>query len=158
MRAVRLGILVVALASCAIAPGVRIDAADVPVPPFPECVADQYDYVGETTMAALGVSRPSGRPPPDANRVGMIWVTADRRPNEGEPGGPVVARMLCIEFPDDGGNISAMTNFPVVDSWRPPGSLDGNDLTAAAPWRLLPVALGVVFLIAVSLIAFRRSR
>ena len=67
----------------------------------------KYAYVGESTMAALGVSRPSGRPPPDADRVGMIWVTADRRLNEGEPGGPVVARMLCIEFPDDGGEISA---------------------------------------------------
>ncbi len=30
--------------------------------------------------------------------------------------------MLCIEFGDDGGEISAMTNFPVVDSWQPPGS------------------------------------
>ena len=111
MRAARLGILVAALASCASAPGGRIDAADVPVPPFPECVADEYAYVGESTMAALGVSRPSGRAPPDADRVGMIWVTADQRPNEGEPGGPVVARMLCIEFPDDGGEIGAMTNF-----------------------------------------------
>lgn len=157
MRTVLL-VLLGALAACAIAPGVGIDAADVPVPPDPECVADEYAFVGETTMAALGVSRPSGRPPPDADRVGMIWITADRRPNEGEPGGPVVARMLCIEFSAGGGQISAMTNFPVVDSWRPPGSRDSNEFAMAVPWQVLPVGLGVILLIAASLIAFRRTR
>ena len=84
MRAVGLGTLVAALAACAIAPSGPLDAADVPVPPDPACVADEYAYFGETTMAALGVSRPSGRPPPDANRLGTIWITADRRFNEGE--------------------------------------------------------------------------
>ena len=34
--------------------------------------------------------------------------------------------MLCIEFGDDGGEIGLMTNFPVVDSWQPPGSPQGN--------------------------------
>jgi len=158
MRAVLLVVLVGVLVGCDVAPGGRIDAADVPVPPDPECVAEEYDYAGETTMAALGVSRPSGRPPPDADRVGMIWVTADRRPNEGEPGGPVVARMLCIEFPDDGGEISAMTNFPVVDSWQPPGSLESPELAAAAGWQLLLVGLGALLLLAASLIAFRERR
>jgi hypothetical protein len=159
MRAIGLGTLVVALAGCALAPSVLIDAADAPVPPFPECVADQYAFVGETTMSALGVSRPSGRPPPDPNRVGMIWITADRRPNEGEPGGQVLARMLCIEFQDDGGQISAMTNFPVVDSWEPPGSSQGNQVAGALPsQQLVAVGLAVLLLIVVSLVAFRRPR
>ena len=156
MRALYLGALAGVLVGCA--PG-TINAADVPAPPFPECVADEYAYVGRTTMAELGVSRPSGRPPPDANRVGMIWITADRRLNGGEPGGPVVARMLCIEFGDDGGDISAMTDFPVVDSWQPPGSVGLP--AVAAPSQLLPVGLGAliaVLLIAASLVAFRRSR
>jgi hypothetical protein len=158
MRAVLFGVLVGVLVGCSVAPGVGIGAADVPVPPFPECVAGEYAYVGETTMAALGVSRPSGRPPPDVNRVGMIWVTADRRPNAGEPGGPVEARMLCIEFRDDGGEISAMTNFPVVDSWEPPGSRESPALAAPVAWQLLLVGLGVVLLVATSLVAFRQRR
>ena len=159
MRAVGLGTLVAALAACAIAPSGPLDAADVPVPPDPACVADEYAYFGETTMAALGVSRPSGRPPPDANRIGTIWITADRRFNEGEPAGMAEGRMLCIEFGDDGGEIGLMTNFPVVDSWQPPGSPQGNQVAAAVPWQqLLPLGLAVVLLIAVSLIAFRRPR
>ena len=157
MRAL-LGVLVGGLVSCSLAPGVTFDAADVPVPPFPECVAEEYAYVGETTMAALSVSRPSGRPPPDPNRIGMIWVTADRRPNEGEPGGPVVARMLCIEFRDDGGEISAMTNFPVVDAWQPPGSPEGPASAPPLPWQLLLIGFVAVLLAATSLIAFRQRR
>jgi hypothetical protein len=157
MRAV-LGVLLGVLVGCGVAPGVRIGAADVPTPPFPECVADEYAYFGETTMAALGVSRPSGRPPPDPNRLGMIWVTADRRFNEGEPSGMAEGRMLCIEFRDDGGEISAMTNFPVVDSWQPPGSPERIELAAADPWQLLLVGLGVVLLMAASFIAFREPR
>jgi hypothetical protein len=151
-------ILLHALVGCAVAPGGRIAAADVPEPPFPECVADEYAYFGETTMAALGVSRPSGRPPPDADRVGMIWVTADRRPNEGEPGGPVVARMLCIDFAEDGGEIDAMTNFPVVDAWQPPGSIQGPELAAPLAWQPLLAGLGVLLLVAASLLAFRQRR
>jgi hypothetical protein len=158
MRAAVLGVFLGALVACSITPDTLIDAADVPVPPFPECVADQYAYVGETSMAALGVSRPSGRPPPDRNRVGMIWITADRRPNAGEPGGPVEARMLCIEFPDDGGEISAMTNFPVVDSWQPPGSRDSLALAAPVAGQLVLVGVGVALVVAASLMAFRRRR
>ena len=107
-------------------------------------MADEYAYAGETTLAALGVSRPSGRPPPEPNRVGMVWVTADRRLNAGEPGGPVEARMLCIECREGGGEIASMTNFLVVDTWQPPGSRESSDLTARVAWQLLLVGLGVV--------------
>ena len=154
MRAVLLGVLVGGLVGCDLFSG----GADVPVPPFPECVADEYAYFGMTTLAALGVSRPSGRPPPDPNRVGMIWVTAVRRSNGGEPGGPVVARMLCIEFPDDGGDIGAMTNFPVVDSWQPPGSLAIPELAAPVPWQPFLVGFGLLLLVATSFLAFRQRR
>lgn len=154
----RAALLLGVFVGCGFAPGSHFRAADVPVPPFPECVADEYAFVGETTMAALGVSRPSGVPPPDANRVGMVWVTADRRPNEGEPGGPVVARMLCIEFRDDGGEIGAMSNFPVVDSWEAPGSRPSPVFAAPGAWPLLLIGVGVVLLVAASLIALRQRR
>ena len=158
MRAGLLAAVLGVLVGCSFTPASPINAADVPVPPDPQCVADEYAYFGETTMAALGVSRPSGRPPPDANRVGTIWITADRRFNEGEPPGMAEGRMLCIEFPDDGGQIGAMTNFPVVDSWRPPDSVEGIEVAAPAPAQLLLVGLGALLLIAASLIAFRERR
>ncbi|MGH9174627.1 MAG: hypothetical protein ACRD1H_09725 [Vicinamibacterales bacterium] len=159
MRARLWGAIISVVVGCGVVPGVGIDAADVPVPPFPECVADRYAYFGETTMAALGVSRPSGRPPPDANRVGTIWITADRRFNEGEPLGMAEGRMLCVEFPDGGANaISAMTNFPVVDSWQPPGAaLDGR-LAGGFPWQLVLAGLGAVVLLGASFLAFRQRR
>ena len=151
-----LGVLFGALVGCGVAPGGATSAGDVPVPPDPACLADEYAYFGETTMAALGVSRPSGRPPPDANRIGTIWITADRRFNEGEPTGMAEGRMLCIEFREDGGEISAMTNFPVVDSWQPPDSRESPELAAPVAWQLLVVWLGVGLLVGASLIAFRK--
>ena len=155
-----LGVLTFGAVGCGVAPSARISAADVAVPPDPDCVADDYAYFGETTMAALGVSRPSGRPPPDANRVGTIWITADRRVNEGEPVGMAEGRMLCIEFSDPGdeGEISGMTNFPVVDSWQPPGSGDRTEPAVGVPWQLLLAALGAAVLIATSVLAFRSRR
>jgi hypothetical protein len=160
VRALLPAVLLGVLTGCDLAPAAGIPAGDVPVPPFPECVAEEYAYYGVTSMAALGVSRPSGRPPPDADRVGTIWITADRRINAGEPPGMDEGRMLCIEFPDAGdGELIAMTNFPVVDSWRPPGSQDWIARAAAAPWHLLlVVVVGVVLLIGASLIAYRERR
>lgn len=145
------GVLLGILAGCGVVQEFPIEAADVPEPPFPDCVAEEYAYFGETTLAALGVSRPSGRPPPNANRVGLVWITADRRLNRGEPEGADFGRMLCVEFADG----SAMTDFPVVDAWEPPGSSQRN---MTMPWQLLPVALGVALLIATSIVVFRRSR
>ena len=63
MRAALLGFLLGALVGCGVAPDGATSAGNIPAPPDPACVADEYAYFGETTMAALGVSRPSGRPP-----------------------------------------------------------------------------------------------
>ena len=158
MRTVLVAVFLGVLIGCNFTPAAPLDAADVPAPPDPDCIADKYAYFGQTTMAALGVSRPSGRPPPDATRVGTIWVTADRRFNEGEPPGMSEGRMLCIEFPDDGGQIGAMTNFPVVDSWRAPGLVEGIEVATSVPAQLLLVGLGAALLTAVVLVAFRERR
>jgi hypothetical protein len=150
---------IVALAGCAASATGAISARDVPVPPDPDCVAEQYAYFGESSIAALGVTRPSGRPPPDPSRVGTIWITADRRVNAGEPVGMAEGRMLCIEYPNAGaGETSLMTNFPVVDSWQPPGLAQRIEQVAGVPWPVLPVAVGVSLLIAASFIAFRGRR
>ena len=141
------------------APSSPIPAADVPVPPDPDCVADEYAYFGETSMAALGVTRPSGRPPPEPNRVGTIWITADRRFNEGEPVGMAEGRMLCIEFEDTGaGETSGMTNFPVVDSWQPPGSTGSTEPNLALPWQVMVAVVGAAVLVGTSVVVFRSRR
>ena len=160
-----LGVLLVgALAACGVGPDLGMAAADVPVAPFQECAADEYAYAGETTLAALGISAPPGRSLPHTNRVGVIWITADRRPVGGEPGGPVEARMLCVAFSDDGGEIEAIgeidaiVGFPVDDAWQPPGSREGADPVAPVTWQLLLVGLAAMLLAAGSLIAFRQRR
>jgi len=142
-----------------VTPSSAIPAADVPVPPDPDCVADEYAYFGTTTLAALGVTRPSGRPPPQPNHAGTIWITADRRFNEGEPVGMAEGRMLCIEFEDAGaGGISLMTNFPVVDSWQPPGSASRTEPDLGLPWRAMVAVLAAAVLVGTSLVAFRSRR
>ena len=159
MRALLFGAIICALVGCGLVPGAAIDAADVPVPPFPECAADSYAYYGVTTLAALGVTRPSGRPPPNADSVGTIWVTADRRFNEGEPPGMAEGRMLCAEWPDAGPNgIAAMTNFPVVDSWQPPGAGQNLPSAGGVPWQLVLAGLGVGVLLVASVLVFRHQR
>ena len=123
-------------------------------------MADEYAYFGETTMAALGVSRPSGRPPPDANRIGTIWITADRRFNEGEPTGMAEGRMLCIEFREDGGEIKDKRDDQLSGRRLVAASRLARQPRLAAPvaWQLLMVGLGVGLLVAASLIAFRKRR
>ena len=131
-----------------------------PVPPFPECLVNSYDFVGRGTFAALGLDQATPAQLPDQNRVAMIWVTHDLLPyDRGEPGGPVeMTRMLCYEFPDGSGG----SEWPVDAAWQPPGSDSGlGDVAGSAaslPVSMLAaVALGAV-LVASSLAAFRKKR
>jgi hypothetical protein len=122
---------------------------------FPECQADAYDFVGESTLAALGLQAAVPAPLPDVDRVAMIWVTHDPTLHDpGEPGGEaVLTRMLCFEFPDGSGG----SGWPVDSSWQPPGSATGvarGDLGALA---LGALALGALVLIGASVMAFRRE-
>ena len=76
-----------------------------PQPPFAECRAESYDFVGRGTLAGLGLDAATPVPPPDPHRNAMIWVTHDLKEyDRGEPGGPVeMTRMLCFEFDDGSG-------------------------------------------------------
>ena len=131
-----------------------------PVPPPPDCRASSYDFVGRGTFAALGLDKATPLPPPDPNRIAMIWVTHDLLPyDRGEPGGPVeMTRMMCYEFPDGSGG----SEWPVNAAWQPPGSdsvlSDDGGSAASLPLSMLAaVAVGAV-LIAASLAAFRKRR
>jgi len=146
-----------ALTACGI--GISLDGgrATGPVPDeFPECQADSFDFVGEGTLAALGLQAAVPAPLPDADRVAMIWVTHDLMPHDlGPPGGDVVlTRMLCFEFPDGSGG----SGWPVDSSWQPPGSASGVALGDPGVLTIAALALLGLLVIAASVFAFRRDR
>ena len=89
-----------------------------PGPIFPECQAAAYDFVGRSTLAALGLQDHVPAQLPEPERAAMIWVTHDRLPHDfGAPGGPVLmTRMLCFSFGDGGGG----SGWPVDEAWQPP--------------------------------------
>lgn len=128
-----------------------------PAPPMGECAVDEFAFVGETTLAALGLNQFAG---PEANRVGMIWVTADPvamdlgpQPDRGFFEPPPATRMVCVQWPDGsgiGGNVE--------DTWRPPAGISSSSATAAeAPWPVIALGVGAVILLGASILAFRRD-
>ena len=130
--------------------------SDVPVP-MPECAADEFAFVGETTLGAIGLDQFGG---PDAGRVGKIWVTAG--PVEVDVGGPAPAgfepppptRMVCVEWPDG----SAMAGG-IDDGWQPPVGAGGPAQAepSEVPWSVIGLGVGALVLIGVSIVAFRRE-
>lgn len=152
-----LGALVaVLLAGCAAWFDVGIPEANAPEVPssFPECQAESYDFVGEGTLAGLGLDVATPVPPPTPERMAKIWVTHDLIPHDlGEPGGPVeMTRMLCFEFGDGSGG----SGWPVDPAWQPPRSAPSDAQGIAVPPALLLLGLVVLLAIGVSAIAFRR--
>lgn len=126
---------------------------------MPECGASEFDFAGEGTLRELGLHRATPVPPPDIDRVAMIWVTRDLMPHDaGPPGGPVeMTRMLCFEFGDGSGG----SGWPVDAAWQPPGepatALSTPDPTGPSP-TLLAVAVVALLAVLVSVLAFRRGR
>ena len=129
--------------------------------PFPECQTAELAFAGESTLAAVGLADFAGGP--DANKVGMIWITAgpvaiDQPMPIGEgKGGPAPsARWVCVQWPDGSGMAG---NIP--DDWVPPASLTGavtsDEGVTAPPIGLLALVIGAAVLIGVSVLAFRRE-
>ena len=86
---------------------------------FSDCQADTYDFVGQSTLAALDIQDHVPAPLPDLGRPAKIMVTHDLLPRDfGPPGGAVeMTRMLCFEFADGSGGSA----WPVDETWQPPG-------------------------------------
>jgi hypothetical protein len=142
--------------ACAIVPSAGVAGPDAP---FPECQADRYAFVGESSLAALGVNTFDG---PDANRVGSVWITAEEVAVDigpapvpgGEPFVQEPSRMVCVEFADGSG-----MSGPIDDGWQPPGgpqaALAGGD--AGFPPAPLIVVIVVAIVAGASFLAFRRE-
>jgi hypothetical protein len=153
-------LLAMVLAACAGVFDLGQPLGGRPVPPFPECLVNSYDFVGRATFAALGLDQATPGQLPDQNRIAMIWVTHDLLPyDRGEPGGPVeMTRMLCYEFPDGSGG----SEWPVDASWQPPGSDSApGDVASSSfslPVSVLAAVAVAVVVVAASLAAFRKKR
>lgn len=126
-----------------------------PAPPFEECEAESYAFVGESSLAALGLDKVTPVPPPAPERVGMVWVTADPVPYDaGPPGGPVrMLRSFCMEYADGGG----LSEWPIDDTWQEPAALtDETTADSDLPASLLALVIAVVLVMGASVVAFRR--
>jgi hypothetical protein len=133
-------------------------AGPVPAPdvggPFPECTNVELAFSGRTSLAAIGLGEFGG---PDANKPGMIWVTAapvsfGPAPAPGGPGGePPDDRLVCVQW-DDGSGMAG----PVPDDWQPPGALDVEQPAASGPpVALIGLLVGAAVVAGVSYLAFR---
>ena len=125
--------------------------------PFPECQTAELAFSGESTLAAIGLGDFAGGP--EANKVGMIWVTAGpvAMPGPAGPGMPVPQqRMICVQWPDGSGMAG-----PIQDDWVPPAVAIRDESGEAAgggpPIGVLVLVGGAVILIGASVLAFRRE-
>lgn len=121
----------------------------------PTCLAESYDFVGEGTLAGLGLDVATPVLPPEPNRVAMIWVTHDLFPHDTDlADGPVeMTRMLCFEFADGSGG----SGWPVDPAWQPPAKAVPSEAQGIpVPPALLLLAVVVLLAIGVSVVAFRR--
>ena len=168
MRSVAAFVPVLLVAGCAVVGPIGGQAGGAAVPgvagaaPFPECVVDEYAFVGETTLAALGLDQFAG--PQEANKVAMIWVTAGPvdvavpepmpLPPDGKGFPQPTQRMLCVQWPDGSGMAG-----PVDDAWQPPTATaadgTGGEPAAPIPLGLVALLIGGALLVGVSLVAFR---
>jgi hypothetical protein len=101
-----------------------------------ECT-EPYAFAGRSSLAALGLGDLGG---PDANRIGMVWIT------EGD------APIVCVEWLDGSGMVTILD-----EPFRPPVARPG----AGIPPDPGPLALGAIGLvvgiaIVISYLAFRR--
>jgi hypothetical protein len=156
-RSTGFAIVVLAMAGCAGVLDLDPPRATGPDPVgFPECEAESYDFVGQGTLAGLGLDDATPVRPPDPERTAMIWVTHDLLPfDPGEPGGPVErTRMLCFEFADGSGG----SEWPVDPAWQPPEAPSGvaGSSPATALSTVAMVALAALLVIGLSVVAFRR--
>ena len=124
-----------------------LPAADVGEPPFAECKADTYAFVGEATLAGLGLGKMW---PEQSSARAEIWITAEVVDPEPIPGQPPMepARMICMEL-DDGSGMAG----PIDADWQPP-SLAGDIATSVGSGPVVGGAIVIGLALLVGLVSF----
>lgn len=120
--------------------------------------AQAFAFSGETSLAAIGLEEFVGGP--DAQRIGMVWVTADAVNMNGPgpmPAGmePMFDRMVCVQWPDGSGMSTS-----VPPGWEPPGDATAalTEEAAGPPLTLIGLIVAAALILGVSYIAFREER
>lgn len=121
--------------------------------------AQAFAFSGETSLAAIGLGEEFGSGP-DAQRTGMVWVTADAISLNGRGGlppgmEPQVERMICVQWPDGSGMAG-----PVPPDWEPPGAFATGvpSEETGPPLALIGLLVAAGLIIGVSFLAFREER
>jgi len=137
-------------------------------PPMTGCdQTENFAFVGETSLDALGLGRAQG---PDDNRLGMVWVTAEAvsmdlgmpapppPPGGGdEPLFPPLqqepSRMVCVQWPDGTGMAGTVDN-----AWLLPAGME--QAAERGSFTVAPLVIGAVIavLVVASVLAFRGDR
>ena len=120
--------------------------------------AQAFAFSGETSLAAIGLGEVVGGP--DAQRIGMVWVTADAVNINGPGPMPadmeqMVDRMICVQWPDGSGMSTS-----VPPGWEPPGDATAalTEEAAGPPLTLIGLIVAAALIIGVSFLAFREER
>ncbi len=142
--------LAAAMSVVAACSALTLAPSEGPLPtPDPECLDASYDFVGEATLAQLGLENATPGVLPHVDWPAQIRVTHAEFATPHFGGS---ARMLCFQFLDGSGG----SEWPVHPGWRPP-HVAGSPESAGDGPPILLIAVGGLFVIAVSAIAFRRS-
>jgi hypothetical protein len=143
------------LAGCGTVRGATVGG---PAGGFPCGAPEDFSFIGETSLAALGLADQFGGGP-DAQRIGSVWVGTSSpvmepvpAPNGAEPV-PMPMRVVCIQW-DDGSSMSGS----IDDSWQPPGSIAASNTDGGGPpFPLLVIGGSAVVIVGFSIVAFRRD-
>jgi hypothetical protein len=148
-RAVVLALASLLLAGCAAARAATVGGGGGAGPGGCVDGAAAFEYIGETSFAALGLGGQMGGP--DVDRIGSAWVgNMEGMPADGMNSAPVV----CIEYPDGG-----ITAVGVEPGWRPPVALEApvEEGGMSVPTPILLVGGAAIVIIGFSVVAFRRE-
>jgi hypothetical protein len=152
--AARRGLRLVSLLAVFIAAGCSstISGEAAGEPPFSECKADAYTFVGRTSLQALGLAHLWQE---ESGSAAEIWITEGPVTIDPDgPGGnpaPAPQRMICVEMADGSGMAG-----PIDADWvLPAAGVGAAPDSDGVPIGLVGLVVAIVVVAAVSVLAFR---